>query len=481
MPPSSWLWRGTSAPVRATGHNARPRHHIAYGEGRSSNRGRWSGGQSTDADVAMQRSEPAQTPHLDDSREDRGARDDKNRDVWSYMSSLRGEFDAIDRMVAANLARVQAAFRAHRVGPHHFTGSTGYGHGDLGRSTLDDVMATIFEAEAAACRVQFVSGTHAIAAGLFACLRPGDELLAVAGNPYDTLEEVIGTRGETDCGSLMDFGVSYRTLDLKADGTVDFERLAGSLRPETKVALVQRSCGYALRPTLSIADIERIVNIIKATRPGILVLVDNCYGEMTAECEPTAVGADLCMGSFIKNPGATIVTGGGYVAGRRDLVERAVARMSAPGVGMDAGSVPGETLRLMFQGLSMCPATVGEALKGGRLIAEVFGSNGYRVVPERGHRGPFSFITAIEMQSPEAMLEFCQIVQRNSPIGSYVRPEFGVTPGYADSVVFADGSFVDGSTSEMTCDGPSRPPYVVYCQGGFALAQWLNVLDEWLK
>ena len=408
-------------------------------------------------------------------------RQSESTSVWSYMSSLRDEFDEIDRLVTANLARVQDAFRAHRVGPHHFTGSTGYGHGDLGRGILDDVMATIFEAEAAACRVQFVSGTHAIAAGLFACLRPGDELLAVAGNPYDTLEEVIGTRGEPDCGSLMDFGVSYRTLDLTADGMVDFDALAGSLRPATRVALVQRSCGYALRPTLSIADIERIVSIIKSKSPETLVLVDNCYGEMTAECEPTAVGADLCMGSFIKNPGATIVTGGGYVVGRRDLVERAVARMSAPGVGIDSGSVPGESLRLMFQGLYMCPATVGEALKGGRLIAEVFSSNGYRVIPDRDHPGPLSFITAIEMQTPEAMLEFCQIVQRHSPIGSYVRPEFGVTPGYADSVVFADGSFVDGSTSEMTCDGPSRPPYVVYCQGGFALAQWLNVLDEWLS
>ena len=250
-------------------------------------------------------------------------RQSESTSVWSYMSSLRDEFDEIDRLVTANLARVQDAFRAHRVGPHHFTGSTGYGHGDLGRGILDDVMATIFEAEAAACRVQFVSGTHAIAAGLFACLRPGDELLAVAGSPYDTLEEVIGTRGEPDCGSLMDFGVSYRTLDLTADGMVDFDALAGSLRPATRVALVQRSCGYALRPTLSIADIERIVSIIKSKSPETLVLVDNCYGEMTAECEPTAVGADLCMGSFIKNPGATIVTGGGYVVGRRDLVERA--------------------------------------------------------------------------------------------------------------------------------------------------------------
>ena len=466
--------RGTLASVWS---NPRLHAHVTYGEGRSSNRGRWSNPTRDSRDDVMQkqsqvvvpREPPATSPGL------RGA------SIWDYVSILREEFDEIDRLVAANMARVQAGFRLHRVGPHHFNGSTGYGHGDIGRSTLDDVMATVFEAEAAACRIQFVSGTHAIAAGLFACLRPGDELLAVAGKPYDTLEEVIGTRGTHQSGSLLDFGVSYRALDLKGDGSVDFDALASSLRPETKVALVQRSCGYALRPTLSIADIERIVNIIKSKSPDTLVLVDNCYGEMTAEREPTAVGADLCMGSFIKNPGATIVTGGGYVVGRRDLVDRAIARMSAPGVGMDAGSVPGETLRLMFQGLYMCPATVGEALKGGRLIAEVFRSHGYKVVPERGDKGPFSFITAIEMRDPEAMLEFCQVVQRHSPIGSYVRPEFGVTPGYADSVVFADGSFVDGSTSEMTCDGPSRPPYVVYCQGGFAFTQWVNVLDEWLR
>ena len=445
---------------------------VAYGEGRSSNRRRWSGnGVNIDA---MQLEDRVVATLDAPSPEER-------RSVWDSMANVREEFEDIDRLVAANLARVQAAFRAHRVGPHHFAGSTGYGHGDLGRATLDDVMATIFEAEAAACRIQFVSGTHAIAAGLFACLRPGDELLAVAGSPYDTLEEVIGTRGIPQSGSLMDFGVSYRTLDLQEDGTVDFDALAGALRPETRVALVQRSCGYALRPTLSIEDIERIVKIIKAKSPDTLVLVDNCYGEMTAEREPTAVGADLCMGSFIKNPGATIVTGGGYVVGRRDLVDRAVARMSAPGVGMDAGSVPGETLRLMFQGLYMCPATVGEALKSGRLIAEVFSSRGYTVIPAPGNSGPLSFITAIKMQTPEAMLDFCKIVQRNSPIGSYVRPEFGVTPGYADSVVFADGSFVDGSTAEMTCDGPSRPPYVVYCQGGFSVSQWINVLDEWLN
>ena len=451
------------------------RRHIAHGEGRSSNRRRWSGSGNTPAEGAGLSTQDDESTARDGEASSR-----RTASVWDSIPNVRDEFDDIDRLVAANLARVQAAFREHRVGPHHFAGSTGYGHGDLGRDTLDAVMATIFGAEAAACRIQFVSGTHAIAAGLFACLRPGDELLAVAGSPYDTLEEVIGTRGTPQSGSLMDFGVSYRTLDLKEGGTVDYEGLAGALRPETKVALVQRSCGYALRPTLSIDDIKRIVNVIKAKSPDTLVLVDNCYGEMTAECEPTAVGADLCMGSFIKNPGATIVTGGGYVAGRRDLVDRAVARMSAPGVGMDAGSVPGETLRLMFQGLYMCPATVGEALKSGRLIAEVFSSRGYTVVPDKGDTGAHSFITAIKMQTPEAMLDFCKIVQRNSPIGSYVRPEFGVTPGYADSVVFADGSFVDGSTSEMTCDGPSRPPYVVYCQGGFSVSQWANVLDEWL-
>ena len=443
-----------------------------HGEGRSSNRARWS---SPSQDKSC-------SAAIDEKIPDESLRIDSPVDLlWDCLEQTRPEMDAIDSMVLENTKRVQHAFRECRVGPHHFQGSTGYGHGDLGRSALDEIMARIMGAESAAVRIQFVSGTHAIAAGLFSCLRPGDELLAVAGNPYDTLEEVIGTRGLENSGSLMDFGVSYRKLDLKTDGTVDFDTLEMCVTPYTKVALIQRSCGYALRPTLKISEIERIVKSVKKQNPNTLVIVDNCYGEFTDVCEPPAVGADLCMGSFIKNPGGTIATGGGYVAGKSELVEMAVARMSAPGVGMDAGCVPGETLRLMFQGLYMAPATVGEALKSGRLIARLFDSMGYNVLPQPGISDPWSFITAIEMKNEEAMVSFCRAVQKCCPVGSYVQPVPGVTAGYGDEVIFADGTFIDGSTAEMSADGPIRPPYVVYCQGGFHMSQWTYVLEYWLS
>ena len=457
-----------------------PRNVAAAGEGRSANRTKWTSSgdpaaaAAAAAPCALEAAplpsgaprSPVSTPQLD-----------PHTLVWDAVAAVRPEFEGIDRLVHANLSRVQAAFRAARVGPHHFAGSTGYGHGDLGRATLDDVMADVMGAEAAAVRIQFVSGTHAIAAGLFACLRPGDELLAVAGSPYDTLEEVIGLRGTPGAGSLAEFGVSYRKLELLEDGTVDWAALATAVRPETKVALVQRSCGYAARPTLSIDDISRAVAALKAQRPDVCVLVDNCYGEFTEGAEPPAVGADLCMGSLIKNPGGTIVPGGGYVAGRADLVERAVARLGAPGVGVDAGCVPGETLRLMFQGLFLAPQMVGEALKGGRLVAEVLSREGFRVVPGPGASHPPSFITAVELGAPERMAAFCRAVQERCPVGSYIRPVPGVTPGYGDEVIFADGTFVDGSTAELSADGPLRAPYVVYCQGGTHWTHWALVLE----
>lgn len=447
---------------------------IAAGEGRSANRTKWTTGAGvsssgtavldSEADVSATAVAAAPTQTASEL-------------VWGCAEAVRPQFAAIDSLVHSNIARVQTAFRAARVGPHHFAGSTGYGHGDLGRDALDEVMAAVMGAEAAAVRIQFVSGTHAIAAGLYGCLRPGDELLAVAGSPYDTLEEVIGIRGTPGAGSLAEFGVSYRKLDLAPGGGIDWEALTTAIRPETKVALVQRSCGYALRPTLSIEDIRRAVEVIKAQRPDVLVLVDNCYGEFTDSLEPPAVGADLCMGSLIKNPGGTIVTGGGYVAGRADLVERAVARLSAPGVGMDAGCVPGETLRLMFQGLWLAPQMVGEALKGGRLAAEVMAREGFTVIPAPGPCTPWSFITAVQVGTPERMQAFCRAVQGCCPVGSYVRPVPGVTPGYDDEVIFADGTFIDGSTAELSADGPLRPPYVVYCQGGTHWTHWALVLE----
>ena len=444
---------------------------IVAGEGRSANRTKWTSSNTTATVVEKE------------VLHDEGYANHATSIIDSSVATVQTLFQEIDGLVQFNLHRVQRAFRAARIGPHHFAGSTGYGHGDLGREALDQVMAEVMGAQAAAVRIQYVSGTHAISSALYACLRPGDELLAVAGAPYDTLEEVIGLRGTPGHGSLKEWGVDYRKLDLvPSTGIIDWDALESAIVPgKTKVALIQRSCGYALRPTLSIADIERAVNIIKAQSNGqCIVVVDNCYGEFTDVKEPPAVGADLCMGSLIKNPGGTIVSGGGYVAGRVDLVDRAVARMSAPGVGMDAGGVPGETLRLMFQGLFLAPQMVGEALKGGRLVAEVMHRAGYRVIPAAGRCHPWSFITAVELNSSDKMQSFCSTVQSCCPVGSYVRPVPGVTPGYGDEVIFADGTFIDGSTAELSADGPIREPYVVYCQGGTHWTHWRIVLEQCL-
>lgn len=460
--------RAGAAPTR--------RSVAAAGEGRSANRAKWAASDLAGNGAAAAAAAVLESPAQLEQQE--GPQLDASELVWSAADDGRSLFADIDRLVHTNLRRVQQAMRRHRIGPHHFAGSTGYGHGDLGRAALDEVVAEVMGAEAAAVRIQFVSGTHAISSALFGCLRPGDELLAVAGSPYDTLEEVIGLRGTPSIGSLADFGVSYRKLDLAPSGSIDWEALASAVRPETKVALVQRSCGYALRPTLGIDEIQRAVAAIKAQNPRVIVAVDNCYGEFTDDREPPAVGADLCMGSLIKNGGGTIVSGGGYVAGRANLVERALARLTAPGIGSDAGCVPGETLRLMFQGLWLAPQMVGEALKGGRLAAQVLGREGYQVTPAPGPCTPWSFITAVELGSKERMVAFCRAVQQCCPIGSYIQPVPGVTPGYGDEVIFADGTFIDGSTAELSADGPIRPPYVVYCQGGTHWTHWAHVLES---
>lgn len=389
-----------------------------------------------------------------------------------------GAFERADERAGGGLRRVLGAFRDARVGPHHLQGSTGYGHDDLGREALDEAAAAVFAgAEKAAVRAHFMSGTHTIACGLFGALRPGDELLALAGHPYDTLEEVLGLRGRKGDGSLREWGVSYREHDLLPDGTLDFEGIPGAMRPETKAVLVQRSRGYDPRPSLRVADIGRAAAIVKEARPDVAVLVDNCYGEFVEEDEPTAVGADLIMGSLIKNPGGTIAPCGGYVAGRADLVENAVARLSAPGVGHESGATSADVRRLLFQGLFLAPGIVGEAVKGGELIAEAMSAEGYRVTPAPGE--PRSdIITAVELGSPEKLLAFCRAVQEACPVSAYVLPTPGATPGYASEVVFANGTFIEGSTSELSADGPLREPYIAYCQGGTHWTHWAIALES---
>ncbi|EOY12816.1 Uncharacterized protein TCM_031333 isoform 1 [Theobroma cacao] len=399
-------------------------------------------------------------------------------EVAKVGDSLYSEFRAVDNLVACNSSRVLKAFQNARVGSHHFAGCTGYGHDEAGgREALDQAFAEIVGAESAIVRSQFFSGTHAITCALFAFLRPGDELLAVAGAPYDTLEEVIGKRDSHGLGSLKDFGVMYRELPLAEDGGLDWDALAGALRPHTKCALIQRSCGYSWRRSLSVNEIGRAIKIIKMQNPNCLVMVDNCYGEFVESIEPPMVGADLIAGSLIKNPGGTIAPCGGYVAGRKQWVDAAAARLSAPGLGVDCGSAPGDIMRAFFQGLFLAPQIVGEAIKGTFLVSEVMASEGYKVQPlPRVPR--HDTVQAVQLGSRELLLAFCEAVQRSSPVGSFTKPVAGTTPGYASEVIFADGTFIDGSTSELSCDGPLREPFAVYCQGGTHWTQWGLVLGD---
>jgi cystathionine beta-lyase family protein involved in aluminum resistance len=378
-------------------------------------------------------------------------------------------FSAIDTQVKHNLKRVLDAFRDHRVGAHHFAGVSGYGHDDLGRETLDQVFAPVMGAEAAVVRVQFVSGTHAIACALYGVLRPGDEMLAVVGSPYDTLEEVIGLRGQGQ-GSLLDFGIKYRQLELTDQGKIDWQNLTTSITDNTKLVLIQRSCGYSWRPSLSIAEIEKIVQIVKQQNPHTICFVDNCYGEFIETQEPTHIGADLIAGSLIKNPGGTVVSAGGYIAGRSELVEAAACRLTAPGIGSQGGATFDQN-RLLFQGLFLAPQMVGEAMKGTYLTGYVFDKLGYPVnPPPLAPRG--DVIQAIKLGSAKKLIAFCKAIQQHSPIGSYLDPIPDDMPGYESQVVMAGGTFIEGSTLELSADGPLREPYVVYCQGG---THWTHV------
>jgi cystathionine beta-lyase family protein involved in aluminum resistance len=378
-------------------------------------------------------------------------------------------FSEIDTQVKQNLKKVLLAFRDHRVGAHHFASVSGYGHDDLGRETLDQVFAQVMGAEAAAVRVQFVSGTHAIACALFGVLRPGDEMLAVAGRPYDTLEEVIGLR-EIGQGSLAEYNILYRELALTDQGTIDWGSLQTAVNSNTRLVLIQRSCGYSWRQSLSLAEIEKIVTIVKQQNPDTVCFVDNCYGEFIEELEPTAVGVDLMAGSLIKNPGGTIVTAGGYLAGKAEFVEAAMYRLTAPGIGSSGGATF-EQNRLLFQGLFLAPQMVGEAIKGSHLIAYVFDQLGYPVnpsplVPRR------DIIQAVQLGDPQKLITFCRAIQRCSPVGSYLDPIPAEMAGYESQLVMAGGTFIDGSTSEFSADGPLRPPYIVFCQGG---THWTHI------
>ena len=365
--------------------------------------------------------------------------------------------------VQPRLARVLEAFAAERLGTQHFASVSGYGHGDQGREVIDRVFARVLQAEAAAVRLQFVSGTHAIAAALFGVLRPGDRLLALTGRPYDTLEEVIGIRSSGQ-GSLAEFGIAYAELALNDTGLVDFDGLEDALALPTRMVLIQRSCGYSWRPSLSVAQIGLLCERVKALQPGCVVFVDNCYGELVEAQEPTAVGADLIAGSLIKNLGGTIAPTGGYVAGRAELVEQACCRLTAPGIGGEGGT-SFDLNRLLAQGLFLAPQMVAEALICSELVAAVFLDLGYAVQPLPG--APRSdVIQAVRLGDPERLKTVCRAFQAASPVGAYLDPVPAPMPGYASALVMAGGTFIDGSTSEFSADAPLREPYVLFAQGG---------------
>ena len=383
--------------------------------------------------------------------------------------------------VGQRLERVLEALAAERVGTQHFASLTGYGHGDQGREVVDRVFARVLGAEAAAVRMQFVSGTHAIAAALFGVLRPGDRLLSITGRPYDTLEEVIGLR-DSGQGSLAEFGVGYDEIELLPDGGVDEPALLRALDQPCRMVLIQRSCGYSWRPSIDVAEIGRLSALIHERQPNCVVFVDNCYGELVQDQEPPAVGADLIAGSLIKNLGGTIAPTGGYVAGRAELVEQACCRLTAPGIGSEGGT-GFDLQRLVLQGLFLAPQMVAEALIGADLVAGVFQRLGFAVNPAPG-AGRSDLIQAVRLGSPDALKLVCRAFQACSPVGAYLDPVPAAMPGYASDLVMAGGTFIDGSTSEFSADAPLREPFNLYVQGGthrahvqLALTQALAALD----
>ncbi|RXT04099.1 methionine gamma-lyase family protein [Ammoniphilus sp. CFH 90114] len=369
----------------------------------------------------------------------------------------------INVMSDYNQFKVLRAFQEEEVSDYHFAPSTGYGYDDVGRSTLEKIYAKVFGGEAALVRPQIISGTHAIAISLFGILRPGDELMYITGAPYDTLEEVVGVRGNGQ-GSLKDYQIDYQAIPLTEEGAVDFERVAQAISEKTKVIGIQRSRGYADRPSFPIEQLREMIQFVKEIKPDVIVFVDNCYGEFTEALEPTQVGADIMAGSLIKNPGGGIAKTGGYIVGRENLVTLASYRMAAPGIGAEGGASL-YSLHEMYQGFFLAPHVVGEALKGATFTAALLESLGFRTNP-KWNDPRTDLIQSVEFGSAEKLIAFCQGIQKASPVDSHVRPEPSEMPGYADQVIMAAGTFIQGASIELSADGPLRPPYLGFVQGG---------------
>lgn len=386
--------------------------------------------------------------------------------VYQYgeeiLAGLKHRFAAIDAVAEHNQLKVIAAMQKNRVNAGCFAATTGYGYDDAGRDTLEKVYADVFHTEAALVRPQITCGTHALAVALSANLLPGDELLSPVGRPYDTLEEVIGIR-ESKC-SLREYGVSYRQADLTADGGFDWEGIRAAINEKTKLVTIQRSKGYATRPTFSVKQIGELIAFVKSVKPGLKVMVDNCYGEFVDTAEPSDAGADMTVGSLIKNPGGGLAPVGGYICGTEECVARCAYRLSAPGLGQEVGANLG-LMPALYQGLFLAPTVVAGALKGAIFAANVYERLGFKVVPN-GSEPRHDIIQAVELGSPEAMIAFCHGIQAAAPVDSYVLPEPWPMPGYDANVIMAAGAFVQGSSIELSADGPIREPYAVYFQGG---------------
>ncbi|GKU82683.1 methionine gamma-lyase family protein [Niallia sp. NCCP-28] len=369
----------------------------------------------------------------------------------------------IEAKIDENQFRVLQSFQNHKVSESHFIPSTGYGYDDIGRDTLESIYAETFGGEAGLVRPQIISGTHAISIALFGILRPGDELLYITGKPYDTLEEIVGIRGD-GVGSLKEFNISYDSVDLKQDGTVDFEGVAAKIKPNTKMIGIQRSKGYATRPSFTISEIKEMISHVKELKEDVVVFVDNCYGEFVESLEPCHVGADLMAGSLIKNPGGGIAKTGGYIVGKENLVKACSYRMTSPGIGAEAGASL-YSLQEMYQGFFLAPHVVGQSLKGAVFTAAMLDRLGMNSTPKWDALRT-DLIQSVQFDDKNKMVAFCQAIQYASPVNSHVTAYPNYMPGYEDDVIMAAGTFIQGASIELTADGPIRPPYVAYVQGG---------------
>lgn len=370
---------------------------------------------------------------------------------------------AIDKRIDENQFRVLNSFQNNKVSDSHFIPTTGYGYDDSGRDTLERIYAEVFGGEAAVVRPQIISGTHAISIALFGVLRPGDELLYITGRPYDTLEEIVGLRGN-GVGSLKEFGISYNTVDLNQEGNIDYDAVAKAIKPHTKMIGIQRSKGYATRPSFTIAQIEETIKFVKEIKSDVVVFVDNCYGEFVEDKEPCHVGADLMAGSLIKNPGGGLAKTGGYIVGKENWVEACSYRMTSPGIGAEAGASL-YSLQEMYQGFFLAPHVVGQALKGAVFTSALLERLGMNSSPKWNAKRT-DLIQSVQFDDREKMIAFCQAIQYAAPINSHVTPYPSAMPGYNDEVIMAAGAFVQGASIELSADGPIRPPYVAYVQGG---------------